>query len=177
MRALRILPRLEDIVPLPDLDRLANERVVLVRDAHVVGLYGGEPARVVLVEDGDDRVLRDVLDGVGRGIDVGDLGVLVVLAPPLVRGGHGLVDEGAAEVEGVAGFVDHDGQHVVLWIEEGHGAWTQRVSIVGKRVRNMTTYHQIQRPSPLPRVRRRRGGSIDASGWGPCQIDGPSSRW
>lgn len=122
MHARRIRPRLEQVIPLADLNRLTNKRIILVIDALVVRFQAAKPAGHVLVEEGNDRVLRDVLDGICRGVRVGDFCGEVELGEPLVRGGEGLVDVGAGQVERVARLVDDDGEHVVLWVDEGDGA-------------------------------------------------------
>ena len=122
MRALSALSRLKEIVSLSHVDRLANERIILMRDAQIIRLNRCKATRVVLIEHRDDRVLRHVLYRIGRCVRIGDLGVLRQLAEPLVGGGHGLVHVCAAQVEGVPCFVDDDGEHVVLRVEEGDAA-------------------------------------------------------
>lgn len=72
----------EQGVAVSSVARLRDERRVLVEDLLPSGLDAGKLAWDVLVEDGDDGDLGDVLDGVGLGVPVGNVGVLVVVVPP-----------------------------------------------------------------------------------------------
>jgi hypothetical protein len=67
-----------------------------VEDGVVVWIYASEFAGDVFVVGGDDGILGDVLELVGLGVGVGDVGVLVVVVEP-IGGAWGLLEWGEGQ--------------------------------------------------------------------------------
>ena len=129
----------DDAVAITSLTGLGDESGVLVEDGVPVGFDAGVLPGDVLVVDGDDGVLGNILDHVALSVVVGDVGVLVIVVPPVVAGGEGLVGVGAVEIERVAGLVDDGGKHVVDRADEVDGTVPlEGPAVVCRSVDNMT---------------------------------------
>lgn len=135
---LLVLSRNNDTVAMAGIACLSDDGSVLVEDVAPVRLNTFKLSRDILVENSNNGSLGDVLNHVALRIRVGDIGILVVVVPPVVVIGNRWHVVSAAEVKGVSSLVNHGSHHSFDGSNESNGSVSlESPTTIGRYVNDM----------------------------------------
>lgn len=120
--ALLVLSRNNDTVSMSGIACLGDDGSVLVEDVAPVRLNTFKPSGDILVENSNNGSLGDILNHVALRIRVGNVGVLVVVVPPVVVIRNRWHVVGTTEIERVSSLVNHGSHHSLDGSDESDGS-------------------------------------------------------